>query len=535
MKTLRYISFVTAALLFQSCDDLLTTVPNDRISTTIFWKTEQDATLGANAVYTHLTEIAPWVTSSTSSAGHYISWDGMTDIGYTHLPQSPESFILQGQFDALNSRVYNDYVSLYNGIHTANAFMQHVDEVQTTNTALIGRLKGEVRTLRAYYYGKLAFLFGDVPLVTTELSVDEAKALTRTPVDQVWNFVSQELTEAADQLPNTQTDKGRMTKGAALALKARYMLFAGRYQEAADAAKAVMDLGVYSLYPTYKNLFTTAAENSAEVIMDIQFVKGTLANDVFSTLAQQSMTAKSLFVPTKAMVDAYQMTNGLDITDPLSGFDPRNPYNNRDPRLKYSVFVPGDVLPNSKVFNPSPTSTTGDAVGSTFTVSPTGFNVKKYVNAEDLTTPTNSGINLILMRYAEVLLIYAEAKTELNQIDASVYDAINKIRQRSDVMMPIIASGKSQDELRQIIRRERLVELAFEGLRFFDIRRWKIAGSVMPGKVYGMTYVDASNNLQTIEVTGWQNYWDDRNYLWPIPQTERDQNPGLGQNTGWGN
>lgn len=522
MKTLTYI-ITCAAFLLGSCNDLLETVPNDRISTEIFWKTEKDATLGANAVYTHMVE----------NASHYVSWDGMTDIGYTHLPQSPESFILQGQFDALNKRVYDDYTNLYSGVRAANVFLLNVDKVTTTNTALIERLKGEVRALRAYFYSRLAMLYGDVPLVLEDLDLAQSRSVTRTPVSEIWDFVSTEFAQAADMLPVTQAEKGRVTKGAALALKARAMLFAGRYQAAADAAAAVMALNVYGLLPAYKTLFTTANEYSKEVIFDIPYIKGSLSNDIFSVLAQQSLSSKSLYVPTKALVDAYEMKNGLSITDPGSGFDPANPYANRDPRLGYSVYVPGDLLPNGKVFDSKPDSKTGDAVGSTFQVSPTGFNLKKYVNSEDMTPPTNSGINLILMRYAEVLLIYAEAKIALNAIDQSVYDAINAIRQRPDVMMPAITTGKTQAELRTIVRHERLVELAFEGQRFFDIRRWRIAENVMPGKVYGMTYVAPGGSLQTVEVTGWQNYWQNRNYLWPIPQMERDLNEGLGQNPDW--
>ena len=517
------ILFVLACFAPGGCEDILDTVPNDRISTEIFWKTEQDAILGANAVYTHMVE----------NASHYVSWDGMTDIGYTHSPQSSESFILQGQFDALNGRVSNDWSNAYAGIRVANSFLANVDRVQTTNSALIDRLKGEVRTLRAYFYMRLAFLYGDVPLIATELSLEESKGLTRDPVSGVWDFVSAELTAAAGLLPLSQTDVGRITKGAALGLKARAMLYAGRYQEAADAASEVMGLGVYSLYPSYENLFSYAAENNAEVILDIQYVQDAYANNIFSILAQSSMNSRSVYVPTKNLVDAYQMNNGMDINEPGSGFDPYDPYSNRDPRLEYSIFVIGDILPNGKVFNPLPNSTTGDAMGSTFIVSPTGFNVKKYVNAEDLENPGNSGINLILMRYAEILLIYAEAKIELNEIDASVYDAINQVRQRPDVNMPIVTTGKSQEEMRQIVRHERLVELAFEGQRFFDIRRWRIAGDVMPGRVYGMTYEDENGDLQTEEVIGWENFFSDRNYLWPIPQSERELNPNLSQNPDW--
>src|SRR5690606_4165656 len=141
------------------------------------------------------------------------------------------------------------------------AFLNNVDRVNTNNAALIERLKAEVKVLRAYFYAQLAFLYGDVPLVTTEISLEESKTLTRNPVSQVWDFVANELTEAAAVLPTTQADKGRVTKGTALGLKARYMLYAGRYQEAADAADAVMDLGVHDLFPSYENLFKYANEN----------------------------------------------------------------------------------------------------------------------------------------------------------------------------------------------------------------------------------------------------------------------------------
>jgi hypothetical protein len=515
---------IAGAIVLQGCKkDLLETVPNDRISTEIFWKTEKDATLAANGVYTFLAE----------SAEHYIGWDGMSDIVFTSPTGPQEASIAQGQFNALNSRITGDWNNAYAGIRAANTFLAHVDEVQTTNTALISRLKGEVKTIRAYLYMRLASLFGDVPLVITEITLKESQELKRTPVEQVWDFVAKELTDAAAMLPVTQSEKGRITKGAALALKARSMLYAGRYQEAANAAKAVMDLNKYSLYSSYKDLFSYPAENNSEVILDIQFLQDTYPNNIFQLLAPRSVNANSKWVPTKALVDAYEMTNGKPITDPASGYDPYNPYKNRDPRLGYSIFLPGDMLPNNKVFNPLPSSNTGDAVGSSFVVSATGFNAEKYVNKEDVSHPSNNGINLILVRYAEVLLTYAEAKIELNQIDASVYDAINAVRQRADVNMPAITTGKSQAELRAIVRHERMVEFPFEALRFFDIRRWKIAQDVMPGKVYGISYVDDNGDLQTIEVPGWTQVWNDRNYLWPIPQKEIELNPNLTQNTGW--
>lgn len=510
--------------MLQGCSkDLLDTVPNDRISTEIFWKTDNDATLAANAVYNYMAE----------GAEHFIGWDCMSDIVFTNPTGPVEASIAQGTFDKFNSRIAGDWNTFYAGIHAANAFMAHVDQVQTTNTALISRLKGEVRALRAYFYMRLASLWGDVPYVTTELTLEQSRQLTRTPVARVWDSVAAELAAAANLLPVKQTDKGRFTKGAALGIQARAMLYAGRYAEAAAAASQVMALNNYSLYPTYKTLFSYAAENNSEVLLDIQFMQDVYSNNIFQAFAPRSVNANSKWVPTKNIVDAYEMKNGKPITDPTSGYDPANPYANRDPRLSYSVFLPGDVLPNNKVFNPLPNSNTGDAVGSSFVVSPTGFNIEKYVNVEDLSKPSNCGINIILMRYAEVLLTYAEAMIEQNKIDGTVYDAINKVRQRSDVNMPPVTTGKTQAELRDIVRHEREVELAFEALRYFDIRRWKIAGSVMPGKVYGLTYKDTNGAMQTVEVAGWTQQWNDRSYLWPIPQKEIELNPNLTQNPGW--
>jgi hypothetical protein len=316
-------------------------------------------------------------------------------------------------------------------------------------------------------------------------------------------------------------------------LKARADLWAGRYQLAADAANQVKG---YTLYPSYQNLFRYVAENNSEVILDKQFLKDTYFNGVFALLAPYSQkNAQSYYVPTKALVDTYETADGKSITDPTSGFDPYRPYDNRDPRLRFSVFVDGDVLPSGTVFKPAPNSGSPDAVGSTYIASTTGYNIKKYINTEDFANPANSGINIILLRYAEVLLTKAEAKIELNQLDAEVYAAINTVRNsRSDVKLPSIPEGLTQAQLRQIVRRERTVELALEGLHLFDIRRWKTAETVMTGPVNGITYVAAANQLATVQVVSFNRVFNpSRDYLWPIPQKETDLNRNLVQNPNW--
>ncbi len=517
---------IITMLSFLSCDkDLLTTIPNDRISSEIFWQTEQDAILAANGVYLFIEDV--W---------KYVHWDAMSDIGHVTLQWRGESLIEKGDLNAGTAQnvIHGHWNECFKGIQTANIFLDHVDNVETLYPEVIESLKGEVKTLRALFYIRLASLFGDVPLLTKETTLEESKNLVRNPISDVWDFIGKELTEAAALLPEVQVEKGRITKGAALALKARAMLYAGRYPEAAAVAKEVMDLDVYSLYPSYEKLFTYEAENCEEIIFDRQYSKNILPSNIFQLTTPNSIWPQiNSFVPTKIAVDAYQMKNGKSIDDPDSNFDPFDPYSNRDPRFYYTILAPGDQMLNSEIYDSRPNSGTADAVGYSENTTATGFNVKKYLNIEDLDDPSNCGINLIMLRYAEVLLIYAEAKIEANQIDQSVLDAINEVRQRPDVNMPLI-DVTSQTELREVVRNERLVELAFEGLRYFDIRRWRIAEDVVPGIIYGMTYSEDGENLKTISLPGFVKTFDkDRDYLWPIPYRERELNPSLEQNPNW--
>ena len=515
---------ILGIMLLSACrKNLLVTVPSDRISSDIYWKTDADATNAANAAYTY-------------TDGMVLTfWDGLSDIGHFNTTGAAEAPIDQGVADAQNSRFQEQYNTCYQGIHTANYFMDNISKVTVTNTALVNSRKGEVRALRAYYYLKLVGWYGAVPLITTSVNIDDAAQLKRTDVATIYDFISSELDSAAALLPNTQADKGRITKGAALALKARAMLYAGRYQDAATAARAVMNLNVYSLYPRYQQLFSYAAENNSEVIMDKEFTKDLYPNAVFYNLAPSSLSSSvAQVVPTKQLSDEYEMTNGKMISDPASGFDPANPYVNRDPRMNYSIYSPGDLLVNGKIYNSTPGSGTADAIGGgNLYATTTGFNVKKYVNAGDLGTPQNCGINIIIIRYPEVLLTYAEAKIELNQIDQSVYDAINLIRRRGDVNMPAIAMGQTQSQLRAAVRHERIVELAFEGLHLFDIRRWKTAETVMPGSIKGITYNKGGVLTVYVNNSFVRTFNPAKDYLWPIPQKEITIDKSLTQNPGW--
>lgn len=526
-KQFLYISLLATSLItvLPGCKkNILDTVPNDRISSEIYWKTESDARNAVNAIYTSL------------DAVNLFNLDGVSDIGHTNTVFTAEYTIENGSYDATHSRVQTEWNSGYRGISLANALLDNIDKVVSTNTALINQFKGEAKALRAYFYMKLRGLYGDVPLVTSTISPADGKAVTRASASVVMDFIDKELADAAALLPVTYAaaDKGRITKGAALALKARADLWAGKYADAATAAKQVMDLNVYSLLPEYGKLFTYAAENNVEVILDKGFLAGTYAHNAFAFMGPYSQKSSgSTYVPVKALVDLYPMKNGKAITDPSSGFDPQKPYLNRDPRLRFTMYVDGDALPSGILFSPTPGGGGADEVAKTQYNTTTGFSVKKYCSAEDFAAPANSGLNFILLRYAEVLLTYAEAKIEQNQIDATVLDAINKVRTRSDVGLPALTAGLSQAEMRAAVRLERTLELAWEGWRLFDIRRWKTAETVMSGKVFGMTYYKSGSPVIVEVPSVVRSFNAAKHYLWPVPQNEKNLNPGLGQNPGW--
>lgn len=530
MKAIKYISIFLLLLILISCnEDLLNTVPKDRLASDLFWKTEQDAVYASNGIYSIL-------------GGHwrYFSMDAYSDIAHWILQWRAESAVEKHTYDASNNVIASEWSYYYSMIQASSSFLENIELVSEMNEELKTRLIGEAKTLRSFAYINLVMLYGDVPLVTTNLTVEEAKSVSRTPKDQIWDFIADELTSAASSLPNVQAERGRVTKGVALGLKARAMLYAGRYSEAKSAAKSVMDLGVHKINASYKELFDYSGETSSEIMFARQYARNINAHSAFAFFTANSLyTQQCQVVPCKPLVDSYLMkSTGLPIENPLSGFNQSNPYNDRDPRLYHTIYTSGDQLPNGKILNTLPGNGTGDDItASAENVTPTGWYFKKYVSDQDYANPWNCGVNLIYLRYAEVLLTYAEASIEIGgaEIDQSVLDAMNELRNRSDVNMPNITTT-NQNELREIVRRERLVELALEGHRLFDIRRWRIGETAIPGTIKGMTYEDPQNpgNFETAELSGFvKEFRSDRDYLWPIPFRELDLNSNLSQNPGY--
>ncbi len=529
--------YITLPCFLAGCD-VLDTIPTDRVSSEIYWTTDQDAEYAANAVYRFLEDPAA-----------LLGLDEMSDIARATFETSDETKVEASIADSQTNIFQNRWNDLYKGIRRCNDYMTNVGKIEPTDAALVNRCTAEVRTLRCYFYARLVSYFGDVPLITTPIDIEESKIVTRTPVSEIYDFIYNEIMEVVNDLPETTAEKGRVTKGAAYGILARTMLFAAGnvtgtdnrselyFQRAKEAADAVISSGVYTLFPEYENLFTYANENNSEVVFDKQFIKDVYSNSVMNNFGAVSLGNNgSNMSPTRILADEYETINGIDIEKDPS-YDPKNPYENRDPRLKYTLYTPGDTLPNGTIYDSRPGwSSSADVIGASYQVSKTGLLPRKYINPEDIgqSNRTNCGINLIIMRYAEILLIAAETRIELNtELDIAL-NYINQIRQREDVQMPILTGLTTQNDLRKAVRHERMVELALEGHRFFDIRRWKIAEDVCNmSQIEGMQYIDIDTGELITVTTDYQKKFTERDYLWPIPYNERQLNTNLTQNEGW--
>ncbi|MDX1675089.1 MAG: RagB/SusD family nutrient uptake outer membrane protein [Longimicrobiales bacterium] len=538
-------------------DDFLTTIPTDRISDATFWQTEQDFEFAVNSAYNQVIALDQM----------YI--DGATDLAYSQQYWMRNSPYAEGEHDALTGWHSGIWARIYAGLAKANEVLAQLEGTEVDlDPTFRDEIEGQARFLRGYYYHELLWLFGGVPLLTEVPTPEEAREASRATRSEVHAQVMADLQAAAGLLPTSWpgSEYGRATRGAALGYMARAALYEASYQKyaegntteadrlfgiARDAAQSVMDLGVYSLHPDFREMFTNAGEGNSGVIFDYQIVSGQNGWWAWVGFAPSSMGGNADLTPTRALVDKFYMDNGLPIDDPASGYDPSPPvitydaggnptvvslgmYANRDPRLYGTVLFPGASF-NGTIYNTFPDSPTADRLDQgNFFNTHTGFMGLKYVDPVDQSNPWQSGLNMIKLRYADILLMYAEAKVELGEIDGSASAAFNEVRARPSVNMPAIDfSAMSAQERMDLIQNERAVEFAWEGLRLADIRRWRIAETVMPGDVFGIDYDDGSGNIVTVSaaLNTPRLFTAPRDYLWPIPASELDltdfqQNPG---------
>ncbi|SDG06461.1 RagB/SusD family nutrient uptake outer membrane protein [Chitinophaga filiformis] len=526
MKKFAIIFTFAGLAAISACKKTLDEQPQSAVSQDDYWKTEADAINAVNNCYRRLGDVDNRIFISCATDDSYSWSDWPSDV---RLVGNGSASISTGMFA-------NFWSNLYKMIASCNDVLDNIDRDKALSDSLNRRLKGETRFIRAYAYQQLTGLYGDVILRTTTPAINEFKD-KRTSRAEVATFIAAELDSAAKYLPVTYdaNNVGRATRGAALGLKARVLLYEGKYAEAAEAAKAVIDLHAHAIDNDYVSLFNGTNKNSSEILLSARYVKSTLPNAIATWVGGPSIGGWSQVVPLQSLVDAYECTDGKTI-DKSSLYDPAHPYDNRDPRLKLTVVVPGVQVNGITIDVTSKTSL--DALSKN-NASFTGFYYKKYVPADiQGNWDSNSYNDLVLLRYAEVLLTYAEAKIELNQIDASVYDAINQVRQRPGVMMPPVTAADypSQTTLRDAVRRERRVEFPMEDNRLFDIRRWKIAATVMSGPVYGIlnNYDQTRKDYGQHVLVEQRSFNAGRDYLWPVPQSETSLNPNaLPNNSGW--
>lgn len=533
MKNIRtlFILLISTCSITSCSKDFMTVAPTDQLSDATFWKTENDATLALTGLYG---DGSGWA-NVWETHWNILWWDLMTDNGYSQFPWDNIAQMGNGQMTAANpGRTYFDYIQ----IRKYNNFLQKIDQVKMDDTKK-ATYKAEARFLRAYDYFRKVEFYGDVPLVTKTFDDPEQAKVARNPKSEVVAFILSELDAAAKDLPvaNMRDSKGHATAGAALALRARLELYEGKYADAMADAKKVMDMPVYELYPDYQGLFLVDNESkNKESIMEVQYIQNTYANNIWQHVLPAMEGGWSSISAVQSIVDAYEMKNGKTIDDAASGYDPQHPYKDRDPRLGMTILTPGAWF-DGRYFNSLDASSPDYHQNAAAPRS--GYNVLKYAKVVPPALLQNGDENVLVIRLAEVLLTYAEASIEQGNITEEMYNAIDAVRTRAGMPKVDRAVYATKDKLRELIRRERRVELAFEGLRFFDIKRWDLGPQALNGPLYGSK--EGSVNAQTGAVT-WSAerikledrvFHPERNYLLPIPQSELDANPNIQPNKGY--
>ncbi|MBL7735965.1 MAG: RagB/SusD family nutrient uptake outer membrane protein [Chitinophagaceae bacterium] len=534
--SLNTIIILSASFFITSCKKFLEVVPKGQVSDLTLWATQDNADLFLNNIYAAI---------PTLDTGD--PWENFSDNS------------LNGQAGRVSTNVYGPGIytpantpnrwGQYTNIRKCNLFIDRVTASDLPESWKKVRL-AEARFLRAYFYSILWTYHGGVPIITDVLNISEqgdAVFRSRNTSEETANFIISECAAAEADLP-VSAQSGRVTKGAALTLKGYAELFnasplknpsndLARWEQAATTYKKVIDLNKYSLFPDYTTLFYEESNNNVEVIFSRQHMGGTsLANyigQIGPRFVNGSLTGWGHVDPTQDLVDEYAMANGLPITDPGSGYDPQNPYVNREKRFYESIIYDGSVwLGATMIMKQGVGSLNATDLNNSSISTRTGYYVIKGVNPKYAGAQDNgNSANWIIFRYAEVLLSYAEARNEATGPDQSVYDAINAVRDRSD--LPNLPGGMTQADMRKAIARERRVELAFEEKRLPDLLRLKLAETKLNGTVHAIKIdIVGGNTVYTVVPAGGgaKSFDPAKNYVLPIPQAAIDKNPNLQQN-----
>ena len=553
-------------LLVTGCDKALERYPLDSPSADTFYTNDTEIQGGVNACYSFIV---------AGNNGYFVpeySYDALAETVFIRGGGFAQN-VMMSVLDFKEGHFRTLWLNMYQGIARCNLMLQKIDANKAALTAdKIKQYQGEIYFLRANYYLRLTNMFGDVVYLDKPVSsVADGKAVTRIARAEVLKKIYADFDQSYALLTgSTVKTLGRVTAGAAMAYKARAALQNNDWATAAAAAKTVIDSKQYSLMPKYSTLFTetilNSATNTEQILTNMHLYSANNATTFPQFTSARSVSGGyTTIVPTQNMLDSYQCTDGKDISkSPL--YNKTKPYDNRDPRLRYCFVLPGDMwngfvyetrLDKTTTLNDQGVSVKNlDSYATTVYTSFTGYLVRKYYDFKYVAKLTQCETPFMLCRYAEVLLTYAEAKIELNQIDADCLNAINLVRGRSDVNMPLVTVALSQSDMRNLVRYERKIELWNENLRWDDLLRWKRAEVIMTRPIFGRpllgeysvypavafdsygdpvydetNYVGSPSTDYRVLIR--TNFNKSRDYLWPIPETELNLNPGLAQNPGW--
>lgn len=570
-------------LLAGSCE--LDRFPLNGPAAGTFPATQEEAVLGLYGAYKGLTLL------DAASTPIWHVMDNITDVGYAR-PGNNYTSPITSSLTTNNALAIKPWEVHYKTIARCHTVLDNLENLKPDMAESdYNQIDAELRVIRAYCYSQLIELYGDVPLVTHSLGLNDAD-LPRSPKSEIQQWIIDEMTAVAGHLPASQTQYGNVRAGAVVAhmLKARLALYSQQYTVAAEAAATAIELsqGVYELTPfdasiayanktheqgepSSANIFGYEGyENSKEWIWVAEYNQSIAGNTHNQGYYMASRLGKGVcyWGPTQDFMDSFQAIDGLPI-DQSPLYDPADPFVNRDPRLDMYCVRPHSrsmgiqFEPNAsftRVKNYWPVLNGGseqpaevanqDATNAYRSFS--GYLWRKHSDLSDYDRNSVNGVsdlNSGIFRYAELLLIYAEAKIEANDIDATVYDAINAIRSRAN--MPDIGTNLTQAELRTALRYERKIELCNDGLRWYDLRRWNLASQIMNGYLYlnraanvwtkealvriDENYTPIYNHGEAIKYFNTQEvlYRENKDEYWPIPQAEIDANPNLTQNPGY--
>lgn len=551
MKHKILLALACTALTLTSCSDFFDVVPKDQLTPSTFWKTQNDAEQALTACYNN------WVDNAQGSSIVFFD-DIMSDIGYNYTRTKNYAYVATGTPTAAHAVQYYKYVT----IQRCNLFLQNIENVPFTDEAVKKDYIAQARAIRAWSYFRLCWYYGGVPLITETPETAEEAQLPRNSEDEVKTFVLDELDKSIADISVAPAQRGRIAKGTVLAIKMRACLYWGMYEKAREAARQIVALNQYELDPDFLGMFNISGQGSKEIIYAYQHVKDTYAFGNVIRMFNNQDGGWASWVPTSNLVDMFEMSNGLMPDEPGSGYDPVHPYANRDPRLKNTVIYPGMDWVGSdgklRVINTVDKTINGEKNYDYYNVadnaSKTGLIFAKYAApiSQYSTALDNDNLCPIFFRYAEVMLTIAECDVELNQNLDEALNLIDQLRQRGGQIKVDRSRYATQDQIRQLVRRERTIELAGEGFRRADIVRWKdsagklVANDVMKDLYRMIGTIDYNETdpdkrfVQTLPTEGNRSdrfiesrtFKDYQRYL-PIPQAEMDKNPNLTQTPGY--